>query len=301
MRNLWRSCLVVIVFFLLAACSGQSENAKMSMDSAKSEAGESVSMTDNSAGSSPVVKEKSNLSVERMVIYQAEIRLKVKKYEKAQNNLEAKAKSYGGYIVQSNVYRNDNEQMSGTITIRIPQDHFQQFLLDAEGSAEEVLERNVNGQDVTEEYVDLESRLRSKRVVEERLLEFMKKANKTEDLLKISSDLGKVQEEIEQVLGRMKYLENQTSFSTITINLFEENIIVPDLDKDKLNTWEKTKKQFVTSTNFILSAFSGLFVLLIGNLPILLLLSSILFIFYFGVRRFKKNDSSKQSNNDPKV
>lgn len=300
MRKLWSTFLSGILIFLLAACSGQQENAKMSMDNAQSGSGESISMTENADGNSKA-EETKNLTVEsidRMVIYQAEIRLKVKNYEKAQSSLEKKASSYGGYIVQSNVFRDDNKQMSGTITIRIPQGHFQQFLHDAEGTAEEVLERNVNGQDVTEEYVDLESRLRSKRVVEERLLEFMKKANKTEDLLSISSDLGKVQEEIEQVLGRMKYLENQTSFSTVSIHLFEENIIVPDIEKDKLNTWEKTKKQFVTSTNFLLSAFSGLFVLVIGNLPILLLVSVVILILYFGVKRFKSNEKSEQKNSE---
>ncbi|WP_442599326.1 DUF4349 domain-containing protein [Neobacillus sp. D3-1R] len=300
MRKLWIFCLSILLLFLLGACSGQKEEAKMSMDHAKSGSEESISMTENAVGDLKA-EETKNLTIEsskRMVIYQAEIRLKVKNYEATHSSLEKKASSYGGYIVQSNVFRDDNKQMSGTITLRIPQDYFQAFLDDAEGVAEEVLERNVNGQDVTEEYVDLESRLRSKRVIEERLLEFMKKANKTEDLLKISSDLARVQEEIEQVLGRMKFLENQTSFSTVTIHLYEDNIIVPDIEKDKLNTWEKTKKQFASSTNFLLSAFSGLFVLVVGNLPILLIISVFLLILYFGFKRYKSNEKTEQKNNE---
>jgi hypothetical protein len=90
-------------------------------------------------------------------------------------------------------------------------------------------------------------------------------------------------------MGRMKYLENQSDLSTITIDLYEENVIVPNLEKDELNTWEKTKKQFVTSTNFLLGAFSGTFVFFIGNLPVFLLIGVFMIILFWGIKksRFK--------------
>ncbi len=165
---------------------------------------------------------------------------------------------------------------------------FKQFLTDAEGEAAEVLTRNVTGEDVTEQYIDLESRVKSKRTVEERLLVFMGKAEKTEDLLKISSDLSKVQEEIELIVGKMKYLENQTSFSTIEIAMYENRVIVPGVDSKNLDTWEKTKKQLATSTNFIFAASSGLIVLFFGNLPVLLLLLLVGIGIYFIVKRTRK-------------
>ncbi len=120
-----------------------------------------------------------------------------------------------------------------------------------------VHQRNVSGSDVSEEYVDLESRLKSKRTVESRLLEFMQKATTTEDLLKISSDLARVQEEIEQITGRIKYLDNQVDYSTIIITINENNINVPELTNKDLNTWEKIKKQFMTSINLLLAGLSG--------------------------------------------
>jgi hypothetical protein len=293
-----RQVFLFMVILFLAACSANSEEkSSMDMDSTGNEAGQSVAISEDSTEESQEVAEKKK-SNERMVIYQADLRMRVKNYEKAQRDMEAKAKKYGGFIIESNAYRDNNKQLSGSITLRIPQENFQSFLFDAEGLAEEVLERNVNGQDVTEEYVDLESRLRSKRTVEERLLEFMKNAQKTEDLLKISNDLAKVQEEIEQVVGRMKYLENQSALSTISIALFEENVIVPNLDNSKLNTWERTKKQFVTSSNFLIGTFSGLFVFIIGNLPVFLILAVLLSILYFGIRKVKSKPSSATSNRD---
>jgi hypothetical protein len=297
MKKRWRSLLICLLIFLLTACSSQSEE-KSSMDMAQSNESGSIAISDDSAAPSEE-KSDSDESVDRMVIYKANLRMRVKNFENAQKEMEAKAKKYDGFMIGSTSYRDSNEQVSGSITLRIPQQHFQSFLHDAEGVAEEVLERNVNGQDVTEEYVDLESRLRAKRVVEERLLEFMKNAQKTEDLLKISSDLSVVQEEIEQVMGRMKFLENQSVLSTITIDLYEKNVIVPNLEKDNLNTWEKTKKQFVTSTNFLLGAFSGIFVFFIGNLPVFLLFAVFIVIVIYGInksRRKKPLDSSKQED-----
>lgn len=297
----WRQFLVCVLVFLLAACSSQSEE-KSSMDMAQSNRSESgsIAISEDSAVESEE-KTDSDESVDRMVIYKANLRMRVKNFENAQREMEAKAKKYGGFMIGSNSYRDSNEQVSGSITIRIPQEHFQDFLNDAEGSAEEVLERNVNGQDVTEEYVDLESRLKAKKVVEERLLEFMKDAQKTEDLLKISNDLSVVQEEIERLMGRMKYLENQSALSTVTIDLYEENVIVPNLEKDDLNTWEKTKKQFVTSTNFLLEAFSGIFVFFIGNLPVFLLLGVFIVILFWGIKKSRsKTLSVPTEQNDNK-
>lgn len=178
--------------------------------------------------------------------------------------------------------------MSGSIKLRIPQTHFQNFLHDAEGQAAEVIQRDITGQDVTEKYVDLGSRLKSKRVVEERLISFMNSAQKTEDLLKISTDLAAVQEEIETIEGKMKYLENQTALSTINITLYENKVVVPEIEKDNLNTWEKTKKQFIKSTNVLLAAISGLVVFLIGNLPIFIILLIIGILIFLFIRRVMK-------------
>jgi len=294
------SFFLIVMLFGMAGCSSASKNesAKMSsdkgvMDSAQSGKSEkSLTSTElpKSEKSIDTTKAQAN---NQMVIYQAELELRVKNFENTMQNLEEKAKKYGGYIAESSVTKDGTEQVSGSMKLRIPQAHFQEFLNDAEGQAAEVLKRNINGQDVTEEYVDLESRLRSKRAVEERLLSFMKNAAKTEDLLKISADLASVQEEIEVIEGRMKYLENQTSLSTVSITLYETKVVVPELEKDQLNTWEKTKKQFMNSTNLILAALSGLVVFILGNLPILIifvLLGFLVYLYYNKKKRQNKRE-----------
>ncbi|WP_342505276.1 DUF4349 domain-containing protein [Sporosarcina sp. FSL K6-2383] len=276
-----------VLCILITACSANSSEDKAIVESETMSNEVAMMDQDQSGGEATSagaqVKESST---DRMIIHQAQLQVKVKKFEEAQLKIERKVADYGGYLVESNVYRSDDEAVSGTMIVRIPEKHFQSFLKDTEEAAT-ILERNITGQDVTEQYVDLQSRVTSKRAVEARLLDFMSKAQKTEDLLKISTDLAKVQEEIELIVGKMNYLENQTSYSTIKISMFEDRVIVPILDKNNLNTWDKTKKQLATSTNFMLAAGSGLIVFFIGNLPVIMLLSLIGIGIYLIIKRKK--------------
>lgn len=273
---------------LLAACSGDEESAKMSLEDRASDSAEFKS--EEESVEAEVQQESATEDIEapnRMIIHQARISTNVKDLEKAQHNMEQKVKKYDGYIVESNVYLESDETSSGKMVVRIPEKHFETFLSEAEAEASKVLEKNVTGQDVTEQYVDLSSRVKSKRAVEERLLAFMKDAQKTEDLLKISTDLAKIQEEIEVLVGKINYLENQTSFSTIELTMHEKRVIIPEIENKDLNTWEKTKKQFITSTNSLLSVGSGIIVFVIGNLPVLVLLGVIIVVVAWIIKRRK--------------
>lgn len=303
--------MVLLFVFLLGGCSGgmSQDDSKMSADGDRNSSMENVSEGEigfsesDKADSGEDAKAEGQASqkieeaaAQRMVIYNAEMDIRVINFEKARNALEQKAKAYNGYIVQSNSNRYDGEQQSGTMTFRIPQEHFHAFLNDAEGLSVQVNNRHVSGQDVTEEYVDLESRLKSKKAVEARLLDFMKQAQKTEDLLKISSDLADVQEQIEQIAGRKKFLENQTALSTVTITLQENEVPFPKIDNDSLNTWQKIKKQFADNINILLAAGSGIIVFLVGNLPILILVAMIVAAIIYFVR--KKTKSGQKNNVD---
>ena len=304
-KSIW-VFLFISVVMLLAACSA-SETESGSMEESKSSSSEDmateaevsneIAEDSDSQMENVAPEEKQNESQEvattRMIIHQAHLQVNVKKLETAQANITKKVEQYGGYIVESNVYQEDDDTNSGKMIVRIPEKHFQTFLKDAEGEAADILERNVTGQDVTEQYVDLQSRVKSKRAVEERLLEFMSNAQKTEDLLKISTDLAKVQEEIEVMVGKINYLENQTSFSTIELLMYENRVVIPNIESKELNTWEKTKKQLATSTNGLLAAGSAFLVFFIGNLPVLILLALIAVAVIWFVKRRRRTEAKK--------
>lgn len=188
---------------------------------------------------SPVTSSKDDFDIsqtDRKIIYTANLDIEVKDYQEAVDEIVSQVAADGGYIIKSQMYSNSGDgSIRGEITIRIPQEKFNDFINLIKNGAYKVLHSSTEGQDVTEEYVDLQSRLKSKRVVEERLLSFMEKAEKTEDLLKISNDLGRVQEEIETILGRMKYLENRSDLATIQIKVQEKNTVsITSLNEDEL-------------------------------------------------------------------
>ncbi|WP_161568143.1 DUF4349 domain-containing protein [Anaerobacillus alkaliphilus] len=242
-------------------------------------------------GSSQETSNTKSLNVtDRMVIYNANLSLEIKDYHKVEAIIQEKVATLGGYVVESSIYYSGEDRINGHLTVKVPQKSFHSFINEVESESVKVNDRHVSGNDVTEEFVDLESRLRSKRVVEERLISFMEKATKTEDLLKISSDLAKVQEEIEQVMGRMNYLKNNVDYSTVSISLTERKVNVASIQaSENLNTWVKAKSLFIDSINGLLSFFSFLVVVAVGLSPIFVPVLAVVVIFVFYVKRKKKN------------
>ncbi|MFC7062990.1 DUF4349 domain-containing protein [Halobacillus seohaensis] len=306
MRKLWAMIFVLSFFLMATACSSDSETSE-SNDQAEtsSEEGAVAEQESSEFAGAPNESEKSasqnedseaNLDEasrsDRKVIYNANLQIEVKDFQTTINDIQTQVAERNGYIVESHMSGSrEDGSTSGQITARIPQGEFREFIDLVEEDSSKVLDSSVSGQDVTEEFVDLESRMESKKVVEERLLSFMEQAEKTEDLLKISNDLATVQDEIEEVQGRMNYLENKTELATVTISIQENNVRIAGED---LNTWEQTKQQFLKSINFIISTFSGLFVFFVGNLPVLVPLAVICGIVFWIIRRKKKTQLDQE-------
>lgn len=307
-----KKILVILTFWSLLFITGCSGNEKQSSSGNSGESASSVSdakasvktgiASDQSKAELNAEKESKSpqsSGEKRLLVYTADMNLRVKDYQKAILKIQKDTEEAGGYIVQSETKTTEGKgPMSGTLTARIPQQRFDGFLKIVENGSMKVMRKSVRGQDVTEEYVDIESRLKAKKAVEARLLQFMKKATKTEDLLKISNDLGNVQAEIEQMTGRKTFLENQSSYSTVTIALSETKINVPAIQGEDLNTWEKTQKQLISSINWIIHFLSAVFVFLIGNLPIWVMIGLAAGISYFLYRKKKKKHDNPPASKD---
>jgi hypothetical protein len=164
---------------------------------------------------------RSTAGIERKLIHNAELYLDVDSPEDAQRAISALAESYGGFVVSSNFESYGNPTMSGwtsvKLVLRVPSADFNGALDALHKVGKGVTREDVTGQDVTEEYVDIEARLRAQRAVEAQYLEILKNANKVQDALDVQQKLGEVRTEIERVEGRKRYLEDQSSLSTLTI------------------------------------------------------------------------------------
>ncbi|MBN1178188.1 MAG: DUF4349 domain-containing protein [Anaerolineae bacterium] len=211
------------------------------------------------------------ISVERMVIRTGELDIIVPETVAAIDDIREIVEELDGYVVTLNTYQYD-QGVRGSITIRVPAEDFDTAIEQISALASTVVRRSVSGQDVTSEYVDLESHLRHLRAVEEQLLEFLEDAEDTEATLSVYSQLSSVQSEIEQVRGQMQYLENQAALSTIVVSLTPDALAQP-LEVSGWNlpgTFREAVQSLVDVLEF---AIKALIYIVIVILPTLLLMA----------------------------
>ncbi|MCI1693558.1 DUF4349 domain-containing protein [Aneurinibacillus aneurinilyticus] len=288
--NIW-IILGWISILLIAGCGASNQNPDSSMaDTSQSQ----ITEIADSKNPNTAPSEKKSAGMAAMMVYQAELSLNVKDLATSQKSLTQLVEKMNGYIVEANSYNQgeENSLLNGDFRIRIPNAKFNAFLEETEKLALKVANRTIQGRDVTEEYIDLEARLASKQVLEKQLLGLMKNAQKTSDLLQIAQDVNKVQTEIEQLKGKMKYLKNQSDFATVTIHMTENKAVLPSLSDNPVSTWDKTKQQFMNSIKFMVDSASVLFVVIVGTSPLLLFIGAIIAgIMYWKKRKGKKDES----------
>jgi len=142
-----------------------------------------------------------------------------------------------GFISSSDIRTRDDETQYGTVTIRVPVKDFEKSVNELKKIAEVVQSESLSGVDVTEEFVDMEARLKNLRIEEEQYREILKTAKKIEDILKVNEYLFNIRGQIEGIEGRIKYLSNLTDLATIEITLSEEPTIrIPTSEWRPLDT-----------------------------------------------------------------
>jgi hypothetical protein len=137
------------------------------------------------------------------------------------------ADSSGGWVVNSNVFQSTDTAKTGYIEIRVPAEGFQSVLDAIAGLAVEVTNLSTSGQDVTEEYVDLNARLGNLEATADRLRTFLDEARNVEEALAVNSELSRIEGEIEAIKGRMQFLEQSSAFSSITVNVTPDELAQP--------------------------------------------------------------------------
>ena len=210
-------------------------------------------------------------STERMVVRTASLDLIVPDTDKALADIQAMARELGGYVVSVEAYQYQKGR-EATVTFRVPSDALDIALARLRAMATTVRRESVFGQDVTDQYVDLESRLRHLEAKEKQLLEFLDQAEDTEAVLAVYEHLSQTQAEIEQVKGRMQYLRNQAALATVTVRL------TPDVMAQPLETggWNLpgTVRSAVEALLDVLEFFvKALIYIVIVVLPTLILLA----------------------------
>lgn len=160
------------------------------------------------------------VTVQRKIIKNANFNLTVESVDTAIDRLTGIAGDSGGYITSSRTFL-EGGLKAATVTFAVPVDRFEETLRRVRGLALKVEQESASGQDVTDQYVDLEAQVRNLEATADRIREFLKKAQTVEEALKVNQQLSQVEKEIETIKGKLNYLGDRSAFSTITVEARE--------------------------------------------------------------------------------
>ncbi|MBI3553779.1 MAG: DUF4349 domain-containing protein [Elusimicrobia bacterium] len=207
----------------------------------------------------------------RKIVRTASLAFEVKDQAKARNLVRAAVYRNGAEIF-SDTSSGDGDNQSGMIVIEAPPEKLEAILKELEGLGR-VVSRSVSSQNMSEEYVDLKSRLENARKVERRLTELMEfKTNKLSDILELERELERVGGEIEQTIGRMKYIDTLAASSRITVSMAQPSVIkaseAPGVLTEIRNSIVGSFNTFVRTGLSLLNLTGFVFALGLWTLPV---------------------------------
>ncbi len=206
-------------------------------------------------------KDIENPVTNRKIIKKGSIRFETGSIEQTKEHIDQVVNDLGGYVSHDNLQHYPGK-IEESMTVRIPAENFDILLTRISGEAKKIDSKTINAQDVTEEYMDVRARVKTKKAVANRYKQLLQKANTIKDILAIEEELGNIQEEIESAEGRLQYLKNRIVFSTLHITFYKQT-------STKVGFFSKLGRALVKGWKGLLYFFIGLayiwpFILIIG-------------------------------------
>jgi hypothetical protein len=174
----------------------------------------------------PVEAPASALS-NRKLIRNAQVELEILSFDVAVQKITAFANEERGYVATTNSEKQANGKLRGTVVVKVVPENLDRFVRKIRDLGE-LKNQTLGTEDITKAYFDTDSRLKNARVMEQRLIDMLKKkSDDINDLLQVERELGRVREQIEQMQGELKYWDSQVQFATVTIQLTEKDMEEP--------------------------------------------------------------------------
>jgi len=226
-------------------------------------------------------------AVERLVIQNADLSIVVIDPEAKMDEIAKMAETMGGFVVSKNVYQtttgNNIRVPAGTIMVRVPAENLEQALEQIKADAVEVQNENRSGQDVTREYVDLQSRLKTHEQAAEQLSEILEQKTESAEVIEVFNQLVYHREQIEIIKGQISYYEEAAALSAINVNVSAEETLQP-LEIAGWRPAGVARDAIQALINFFQGFVNFLIWLVILILPAGLLLLGLLWIVWRGFR-----------------
>jgi hypothetical protein len=241
MRRVW--LVVAGVALTAAACSQGGFGGGGGAGGQASEQGGPADTSTEGGGAAPSVEGLPPLTPTVIKTADLEVRVERDGFGGAMEEATVVAARHGGFVVSSSIRGQDVR--TGSLVIRVPAENFDPALGDLRGLGT-VRQQSIRGEDVGQEFVDLEARLRNLRAQETVLLRLMDRAATISDTIRVQNVLQGVQLDVERIEGRLRYLEDRTSLSTIAVSLVEEGAVVPEPTSTFGKAWHEAVRGFMS-------------------------------------------------------
>ena len=229
-------------------------------------------------------------AMDRKIIRNAELFLELSDPAQGQRKITSIAESLGGFVVTSESKQTESQDRSQqtlevSLVVRVPAGQYNSALEQIRAVGSRVINEKTSGQDVTEEFIDLEARIKTQKALELQFLEIMKQANKVADALEVQRQIAEVRTDIEKLEGRKRFLENKASLSTISASLKTPAAIAVDTSGFGRSVKEAVADSVATASAIVL--FLIRFVIVMVPVLILIVLPGAL-IARFAFRRAQR-------------
>jgi len=312
MKRILLLSLIIIATLILAACGSMARSeAPLEVNSYSAGGAPVPSMPEampvpalgvtdqvaNSGSSVPAI------AVERIVIQNADLSIVVSDVEGRMKDIQVMTQQMGGFVVSSNLYQSyasDNVQVpEAQITIRVPVEKLEDALDQIKKDVVEVQNETRSGQDVTAEYVDLQSRLKNLQAAEAQLSEILKNTTNTEDVVSIFNQLVSYREQIEVIKGQIKYYDEAASLSAVSVRIVAEATVKPLV----IGKWEPkgvALEAVQDLINFMQGFVEFLIRFVIYILPVLIIIAIPFYLVFIGMRAiFRRMRGNKPKKEQP--
>lgn len=196
---------ILLTFF---GCAEQSENTSFEMAAEESVA--------------PTTEKESSFAEERKIIKEGSVEFETDNLNTTRKTIFEAVNKYKGYVSFDQEF-NSPGRKSNQLTIRVPANNFDNLLSDATKGVEKFENKEINVKDVTEEFLDVQARLKTKKELEQRFIDLLKEAKNVSEVLEIEKQIGQLRSDIESIEGRLNYLQDKISFSTLTMTFYTSN------------------------------------------------------------------------------
>lgn len=235
------------------------------------------------------------LPADRKLIRTVRISAETDDLNTVMTQLEEKLSQVGGYLQQKEIYQGSayrgTLRRNANLIIRVPAQDLNAFLEHLSGTTH-VVSSNESVDDVTLQYIDVDSHLKALKIEEERLLAMMEKAENLSDLLAIEDRLTQVQQRIQSVGSQLKALDSQIEYATVHLSVSE---VVEYTPVEEKSPWQKIGDGFMESLSDIGNGFVDVFVFLVANSPRLVLLGGVAVVVILLIRRSNKRRKAKKT------